>query len=64
MKRYQLSGGYGGVIYTVSSDDLEMLKIEAAHRLKDGYTAKIFDRKEGKDLHYSLEVAEDEHSDN
>jgi hypothetical protein len=60
MKRYNLSGGYGGVVYSVSGDDLDMLKLEAARRLQDGYTARIFDRKEGKEYIYTLEMLKDD----
>ena len=56
MKRYRLSGDKGTVTYSVTGDDLDMLRIEAAHRVKQGYTAKIFDMKKGVDVHYTLEV--------
>lgn len=60
MKRYQLSGERGQVDYWVLSDDLAMLRIEAAHRLKDGYTAKIFDRREGRAVElFLVESTED-----
>ena len=53
--RYCLSGEIENLRYRVTGNDIDMLRLEAADRLRKGFTAKIYDTKLGREVKLTLE---------